>query len=549
VYTFSCYVYDNGTAGVSTTGIIKLKVFQGDGSSAVLADADLLATSDPHTSFPAIDKDPTSGIGWRRMSVTFSSGGVSVIRPAVECTDFTPGKIIFVDGALVEEGSVIRSYTPGTVNSPAVVEGMGVQIDAAAGGKMRLRGSGGGERNVVELGVDGLSFGGSASPANLYSPEADVLASDQQIRSYFSPAFRAETGTSTGGAFRSQAETDTAARFNIRTDGQLTWGDGSAATDTNLYRSAANVLKTDDTFNVPSIVMPGSTSGTITVNPTAAAGTTVLTLPATTGTVALTSQIPSIAGTTFDLTGDVTMTAAALNIGSANSYVVSVDNDSHSHTGATLSAIPGGDINAGSITGTQIAGLTITGANIAAATITAAKIASNTITAAEIAADAIGASELSDTISITTSGTMTPTGTADITGTSGYNSVYMGGSSGVSKRFYRFTGVSEERLKENITPTSLAADAIYGLNPIDFNFRASASELYPNIEFPTTRQWGLTVENAREVFPSAVSGGQNGEPYGIHWERIYFGMLVAIKDLNARVLTLEEKIAELEGRE
>jgi hypothetical protein len=125
----------------------------------------------------------------------------------------------------------------------------------------------------------------------------------------------------------------------------------------------------------------------------------------------------------------------------------------------------------------------------------------------------------------------------------------MGGSSGVSKRFYRFTGVSEERLKENITPTSLAADAIYGLNPIDFNFRASASELYPNIEFPTTRQWGLTVENAREVFPSAVSGGQNGEPYGIHWERIYFGMLVAIKDLNARVLTLEEKIAELEGRE
>jgi len=207
---------------------------------------------------------------------------------------------------------------------------------------------------------------------------------------------------------------------------------------------------------------------------------------------------------------------------------------------------------------TASAGLTVTGALTLPATsitntmlgtssVTAVKIAANTITSAEIATDAITAAELSDSISITTSGTMTPTGTVDITNTAGYNSVYMGGTNGVAKRFYRYTGVSEERLKENITPTSLAADAIYGLNPIDFNFRASASELYPNIEFPTTRQWGLTVENAREVFPSAVSGGQNGDPYGIHWERIYFGMLVAIKDLNARVIELESRIAELES--
>ena len=493
VYTFSCYVYDNGDAGVGTSGIIKLKVFQGGRLNAVLDSADLLVASDPHTSFLAVDKDPTTGIGWRRMSVTFSSGGNSVIRPAVECTNFTNGKIIFVDGALVEEGSVIRSYTPGTVNSPAVVEGMGVQVDAAAGGKMRLRGSSGLARDIVQLGANGLNFG-TNTPVSIYQ-----TADNSNSLTVSGALAASSTITQNGTAVSTVGHTHTQAESHNTPD--------TDAATTSLHHTIG-------------------TSAT-----QAAAGN------------------HAHSGTTLALTGDLTLAATAITVGAANSLSVAVNNDSHTHTGATLSAIPGGDINAGTVTGTQIAGLTITAANIAAGTITAAKIAANTITGSEIGSGAIGASELSSSISITTSGTMTPTGTADITSTSGYNSVYMGGSSGVSKRFYRFTGVSEERLKENITPTSLAADAIYGLNPIDFNFRASASELYPNIEFPTTRQWGLTVENAREVFPSAVSGGQNGDPYGIHWERIYFGMLVAIKDLNARVLTLEEKIAELEGRE
>jgi len=47
---------------------------------------------------------------------------------------------------------------------------------------------------------------------------------------------------------------DTSNRFAIRTDGQLQWGTGSAAADTNLYRSAANVLKTDDSLIVTGTV-------------------------------------------------------------------------------------------------------------------------------------------------------------------------------------------------------------------------------------------------------------------------------------------------------
>lgn len=39
---------------------------------------------------------------------------------------------------------------------------------------------------------------------------------------------------------------DTEDRFRIRGDGRAEWGSGSAAADTNLYRGAANELKTDD---------------------------------------------------------------------------------------------------------------------------------------------------------------------------------------------------------------------------------------------------------------------------------------------------------------
>lgn len=44
---------------------------------------------------------------------------------------------------------------------------------------------------------------------------------------------------------------DTYARLKIEAGGRLTWGDGSAVGDVNLYRDAANVLKTDDTFKAP----------------------------------------------------------------------------------------------------------------------------------------------------------------------------------------------------------------------------------------------------------------------------------------------------------
>jgi hypothetical protein len=62
-------------------------------------------------------------------------------------------------------------------------------------------------------------------------------------------------------------------------------------TSVALNRSSANLALT----GISSVALPGSSSGTTTLQPAAAAGGTV-TLPASTGTLALTSDIPSLSG-------------------------------------------------------------------------------------------------------------------------------------------------------------------------------------------------------------------------------------------------------------
>lgn len=50
-------------------------------------------------------------------------------------------------------------------------------------------------------------------------------------------------------AFAADISGDASSRFIIESNGLTEWGNGSSR-DTNLYRSAANVLKTDDSFHV-----------------------------------------------------------------------------------------------------------------------------------------------------------------------------------------------------------------------------------------------------------------------------------------------------------
>ena len=80
----------------------------------------------------------------------------------------------------------------------------------------------------------GIAFGEST----LYRATTNVLASNAALAIQRSSSFDMVFGTSVGG--------DTQNRFQIDAGGSFTWGPGNASRDTNLYRSAADTLRTDD---------------------------------------------------------------------------------------------------------------------------------------------------------------------------------------------------------------------------------------------------------------------------------------------------------------
>src|SRR5215471_781795 len=84
--------------------------------------------------------------------------------------------------------------------------------------------------------------GGTTAPdTNLYRDAANILATDGVLR------FKNQVVTSH--VVQALVSGDTQPRFILRNEGNIYWGPGgSTAPDTNLYRSTAGILKTDNSF-------------------------------------------------------------------------------------------------------------------------------------------------------------------------------------------------------------------------------------------------------------------------------------------------------------
>lgn len=100
-----------------------------------------------------------------------------------------------------------------------------------------LSNAGGGDQNGVvrvTTGVDRVAF---------QIENADSAAST-------TPIFRIQGDNTADDAFVTIVSGDTFSRFATTVTGLLEWGSGSGAADTNLYRSGANLLATDDSFQI-----------------------------------------------------------------------------------------------------------------------------------------------------------------------------------------------------------------------------------------------------------------------------------------------------------
>ena len=93
---------------------------------------------------------------------------------------------------------------------------------------------------------------------------------------FFVPVTIQDLSTSGSDAITVFISAESYARLKMEAGGRFVWGDGTGAGDTNLYRDAANVLKTDDTFKAAALYV-----NSIEIDPTGATSTQVLTFNGT----------------------------------------------------------------------------------------------------------------------------------------------------------------------------------------------------------------------------------------------------------------------------
>lgn len=142
----------------------------------------------------------------------------------------------------------------------------------------------------------------------------------------------------------------------------------------------------------------------------------------------------------------------------------------------------------------------------------------------------------------------TPTGVTLASGSTVGRTALWTLNSGTQYNLQRWTSTSTAVLKKNIRNTDLAPEQIYNLSLVDFEYDLDKfTELYPHINVEATdKQRGVIWEEVADVMPeAAVNGYGPGDPPTIDWEKLYFGALVAIQDLNERTTALEARIAEL----
>jgi hypothetical protein len=116
--------------------------------------------------------------------------------------------------------------------------------------------------------------GNAAFDTSLYRGGAGILQTDHRVSSV----------RTNGGdlAFHTQRSADAGARWYITADGAMTWADGTGSADTNLFRAAADTLRTNDNLVVDGTLTAGVTT-TTGVTPAAGWSVTAETFRATAG--------------------------------------------------------------------------------------------------------------------------------------------------------------------------------------------------------------------------------------------------------------------------
>jgi hypothetical protein len=230
-----------------------------------------------------------NGTAWITLST--GSGTVTAVTGtgAISSTGGTTPEISIADASTTVKGAVQLSDSTSTTSSilAATPTAVKAAYDAAAA-----------KVASVTAGSARISIGGTAT-----APTVDVAAASTTVAGIV----QLSDSTSTTSSILAATPTAVKSAYDLAS-GKASPSDTTfvGTTSVALNRASGNLALT----GISSVALPGSTSGTTTLQPAAAAGGTV-TLPASTGTLALTTDIPSLTGYVTE-TGSQTLTNKTL---------------------------------------------------------------------------------------------------------------------------------------------------------------------------------------------------------------------------------------------
>ena len=128
-----------------------------------------------------------------------------------------------------------------------IADGEVAMWDATTGAWVRSTKTG----EIAKFADAGLLIG---ADANLFRGGPQSLETSGFFTGHAGVWGKAPVGSPTDPALAAYVGGDANDRFEVEGTGAVKWGPGNAALDTNLYRSAADTLKTDDAFQSASYV-------------------------------------------------------------------------------------------------------------------------------------------------------------------------------------------------------------------------------------------------------------------------------------------------------
>lgn len=212
-----------------------------------------------------IDAETTTGTGDTRERTLAEIGSADTLRIASNYTRLAiPSDAAFILVSVkVETTGTVSSQSDVSIAELRLISGgsdlyIAENSTPATYGPARLRQVNGELTITPNLGgsgtvvVDGtlsfntLTVAGTAGSTAISVTNGNIVANNGFVR--------ALRGTAGNAVFTGAISGDAGDRIRIEADGRIEWGDGTGSSgDVNLYRSAANVLETDDVFSAGGI--------------------------------------------------------------------------------------------------------------------------------------------------------------------------------------------------------------------------------------------------------------------------------------------------------